>query len=362
MDFLLAEQQRKSALLSTAASAVGGEVGDGSNKKKKKRKFIRNKDLRKFEEDEEIKAEEAKRGGAEKKEEKKEEKKQKKRKLDDEATSSSTDNTEEATEARKRSSSISLSSLSSIDDREISRRLRLLSQPIRLFAETEDARRRRLYDGLSNRADDDDKAVFANEGGAAVRNVFLPGGGGGDDDTVKKEKKEQKYKTVEDIDFSTLDEHELVYSFFKTLLKEWERKLASRSPSERSTSQGKKDTLTQKQCADYIRPLFKLCKARQLDATMTTNICEIVKHAREGEFVKANDAYINIAVGNAAWPIGVTQVGIHSRGGREKIGENKTAHVMNSELSRKYLTSVKRLMSYYQGRRTDVAPSKKVVY
>jgi len=89
-------------------------------------------------------------------------------------------------------------------------------------------------------------------------------------------------------------------------------------------------------------------------------LVKIVGFCRLGEFVQANDSYINIAIGNAAWPIGVTQVGIHSRGGREKIGENKTAHVMNSELSRKYLTSVKRLMSFYQSKRDDVLPSKKV--
>jgi pre-mRNA-splicing factor 18 len=53
-------------------------------------------------------------------------------------------------------------------------------------------------------------------------------------------------------------------------------------------------------------------------------------------------------------------VGIHARAGREKIGDNKVAHVMNSEKQRKYLTSVKRLMNYYQNTRIDVNPSKKV--
>ena len=45
---------------------------------------------------------------------------------------------------------------------------------------------------------------------------------------------------------------------------------------------------------------------------------------------------------------------------REKINDNKVAHVMNSELQRKYLTSVKRLMTYAQDKRKDVDPSKKV--
>jgi pre-mRNA-splicing factor 18 len=54
-------------------------------------------------------------------------------------------------------------------------------------------------------------------------------------------------------------------------------------------------------------------------------------------------------------------VGIHARSGREKIGSSNVAHVMNNELQRKYLTSVKRLISYCQKIRPDVDPSKKVV-
>jgi pre-mRNA-splicing factor 18 len=40
---------------------------------------------------------------------------------------------------------------------------------------------------------------------------------------------------------------------------------------------------------------------------------------------------------------------------------SQVAHVMNNELQRKYLTSVKRLMTYAQLKRPDVAPSMKVL-
>ena len=54
-------------------------------------------------------------------------------------------------------------------------------------------------------------------------------------------------------------------------------------------------------------------------------------------------------------------VGIHERSGREKISTSKVAHIMNNELERKYLTSIKRLMTYAQTKRTDVAPSMKML-
>jgi pre-mRNA-splicing factor 18 len=98
-----------------------------------------------------------------------------------------------------------------------------------------------------------------------------------------------------------------------------------------------------------------------LDENLTNPLLKIAKFCKQGEFVRANDVYIDVAIGRAAWPIGVTQVGIHSRTGRAKIESSNVAHVMNSEMQRKYLTSVKRLISFCQKKRTDVAPSKKVV-
>jgi pre-mRNA-splicing factor 18 len=51
-----------------------------------------------------------------------------------------------------------------------------------------------------------------------------------------------------------------------------------------------------------------------------------------------------------AWPIGVTMVGIHERSAREKLHQNdKTqAHIMSDEITRKYLQSIKRCLSFAQ--------------
>jgi pre-mRNA-splicing factor 18 len=67
-----------------------------------------------------------------------------------------------------------------------------------------------------------------------------------------------------------------------------------------------------------------------------------------GNNPQACDWYVKLAIGNAPWPIGVTMVGIHARTGREKIEASKVAHVMNDELQRKYITGLKRLMTFAQ--------------
>ena len=79
------------------------------------------------------------------------------------------------------------------------------------------------------------------------------------------------------------------------------------------------------------------------------------------DYLAATDSYIKLAIGNSPWPIGVTMVGIHERSAREKIHANGVAHVMNDETTRKYLQSVKRLMTFCQ-RRYPTDPSRSVEF
>lgn len=77
---------------------------------------------------------------------------------------------------------------------------------------------------------------------------------------------------------------------------------------------------------------------------------EIVKAAQEKRYVDANDGYLRLSIGKAAWPIGVTMVGIHERSAREKIGGNEKGHVMGDEVTRKFLQAIKRCLSFAQVR------------
>lgn len=111
------------------------------------------------------------------------------------------------------------------------------------------------------------------------------------------------------------------------------------------------------QTFEYIRPLLKQLKTRTAHSSMVPLLGEIVCFIQQREYSQANDAYLRLSIGKAAWPIGVTNVGIHSRGGREKIAASNIAHILNDDTSRKYIQAVKRLMTYAQTR-FPVAPSK----
>ena len=101
--------------------------------------------------------------------------------------------------------------------------------------------------------------------------------------------------------------------------------------------------------------------SQNLPGDVLARIAEIVYYMQTRQYQKANDSYLRLSIGNAPWPIGVTMVGwvtqkslvlmhphlfppfsIHERSAREKISTDQVAHVLNDEVSRKYIQSLKR--------------------
>lgn len=141
----------------------------------------------------------------------------------------------------------------------------------------------------------------------------------------------------------------LVYVFWKKLLFEWETHFNNMSSIEQSSLHNKQESDIQKQTADNMKPLFKLLKAPSgEDDVVIQLVVEMCMHMHQREYLKANDAYLRLSIGNAAWPIGVTAVGMHERSADAKIAVGKVAHVLNDETTRKYVQGLKRLMTFCQ--------------
>lgn len=132
------------------------------------------------------------------------------------------------------------------------------------------------------------------------------------------------------------------------LLSEWNHEINSFSDEERRTVRAQQAALTFTETALHLRPLLSQLLSGRVPADLLQHIVKIFAHVDNRQYKAATDAYILAAIGNAAWPIGVTMVGIHSRSAREKIQATHTAHVMNDETQRKYLTGVKRLITFAQ--------------
>ncbi len=99
-----------------------------------------------------------------------------------------------------------------------------------------------------------------------------------------------------------------------------------------------------------LKPLRKKLKEKQLESAILDKLAIMVQYCNVNDYTSANSEYMKLAIGNAAWPLGVTSVGIHERANRSAIGEDKIAHVLSDEATRKYIHSFKRLIGYAQER------------
>jgi len=80
-----------------------------------------------------------------------------------------------------------------------------------------------------------------------------------------------------------------------------------------------------------LKPLIKELRKEKCEQDVLDHLYLIVSYSMFKEYVRANDVYMRLCIGNSPWPIGVTMVGIHERSGRSKINTDKVAHVLNNE-------------------------------
>ncbi|CAH0583123.1 unnamed protein product [Chrysodeixis includens] len=140
----------------------------------------------------------------------------------------------------------------------------------------------------------------------------------------------------------------VILALLQFLLKLWGQQLNSATGAEKTAVKHKMTRATFTQTQVYLKPLVRKLKKKNLPDDICESLCEITKHLLERNYIMASDAYLQMAIGNAPWPIGVTMVGIHARTGREKIFSKNVAHVMNDETQRKYIQALKRLMTKCQ--------------
>ncbi|RUS84977.1 hypothetical protein EGW08_007288 [Elysia chlorotica] len=246
--------------------------------------------------------------------------------------------------------------------KEVIKKLRERGEPIRLFGEEDIDAYKRLKK-LETTGPDIKEGGFSNDFQAAMEKVdqdYL-------NEIIKSSDGDEANKSVdvsvkddgttqEDInrlrqELGTGDkdrDHEIILTFFKYVLKKWGEQLNERTPDEKRNIRGKMASATHSQTVSYLKPLFRKLKRKDVDHGLLESIVEIVQFMMDRNYIRANDSYLEMAIGNAPWPIGVTMVGIHARTGREKISSRYVAHVLNDETQRKYIQAVKRLMTQCQ--------------
>ncbi|XP_049871146.1 DNA helicase MCM9 [Pectinophora gossypiella] len=244
---------------------------------------------------------------------------------------------------------------------EVIKRLRERGHPILLYGESEvqafkRLRRIEIQEPEANRGLRNDFQEAMEKVDQAYLNEILELGTQNDsekslkedalDDSITYEFIQEMAKTMGQGDRN--HDMNVIMTLLQFLLKMWGAQLNSATAAEKTTVKHKMARATYTQTQVYLKPLTRKLKKKTLPEDICDSLMEITKHLLERNYIMASDAYLQMAIGNAPWPIGVTMVGIHARTGREKIFSKNVAHVMNDETQRKYIQALKRLMTKCQ--------------
>ena len=198
-----------------------------------------------------------------------------------------------------------MNELSSLTVKEIKYRLRSLHQPVTLFGEEDNERVDRLYNVLNDDNVEDDYKLSSSYSTTTKKNFHKNNNDLEDDDEEEEDGKVEKSddKVInkatdkgndEDEDekhtsssfkkgqiitnYSStpgLSNEKIIHKYFRNLLKQWEWDLDDRDDAVKRTAKGKMETRTQKQCKDYIRPLFKLCKNKEIPWDISEKLVKV---------------------------------------------------------------------------------------
>ncbi|GMF54198.1 unnamed protein product [[Candida] boidinii] len=131
--------------------------------------------------------------------------------------------------------------------------------------------------------------------------------------------------------------------YIRYLLKEWDDKNSRIQDLNAKDNEDLRLTETKKWLLSLLVGLKKQNITKDLLITLST----IFFNMQQKEFIQANENYIKLSVGNIAWPIGVINVGIHSRSADSKItGESNISNIMKDEKTRRWILGVKRLITF----------------
>ncbi|VVT54075.1 uncharacterized protein SAPINGB_P003894 [Magnusiomyces paraingens] len=142
----------------------------------------------------------------------------------------------------------------------------------------------------------------------------------------------------------------------RTLLSEWKNVLEKNNDTPDQAKQVLRETVS------YCKPLLTRLRSKDnpFPEKLYNKLARLFMHIQKHQYREANSIYIKMSIGNAAWPVGVTAVGIHARSARERItGENNessgvdVAHILSDEDTRKWIIAVKRFITFAEAHLQD---------
>jgi pre-mRNA-splicing factor 18 len=159
-----------------------------------------------------------------------------------------------------------------------------------------------------------------------------------------------------EISLETMDRCDMIRGWARKALKAWEKELADRPEEDKVKAIYKTEIAAHRQVRRDVRPLQKRLRLYILDDFLLDKIHHIVSKADLKLYMDAQEAYLDLSIGKAAWPVGIgcggsmlmeDAIGLHDRFNRNNQVKD-IAFALNDDVTRKFVQALKRLMSKAQ--------------
>lgn len=159
-------------------------------------------------------------------------------------------------------------------------KLRAMGQPARLFGESATGRIKRC------------RRLAAARGAAAA----VPGEG---DVSAGAMTEAEMRVELADVSRDPARVYRQLDAWFRLVLREWRCALDERPLAVKESFLGRKAAEAMAQADAYMQPLFRHFRLNDLRPIVFEKVCEIVVEAQRRRYVKANDVYLKLSIGNA---------------------------------------------------------------
>lgn len=160
-------------------------------------------------------------------------------------------------------------------------------------------------------------------------------------------------------DYKSAETRAKIISFTRCLLAMWyKEELDAKRRQENQNVKRQNKTSSFEQTVKQLQNLIKLIESCELGTEILCKLAEIFSECRKRRYAAAHEAYLRLSIGNAPWPIGVTSVVIHERSAHDRL--SNVAHALNDEATRKWIQSLKRLMTFCQSKFPPIDASQRV--
>lgn len=224
-------------------------------------------------------------------------------------------------------------------------------------SESEDTKKKQKGESKDNDSDSD----------TSEKQDAAPPGEQNGEEVPKEEEKKPEEVECPDVDVGLMDMSDMIRAWVRKCLKSWEKELADLPDEDKKMPIIKTAIAAHRQVRRDVRPLQKRLRVYAMDPGLLDKLHTIVSRAEQREYRSAAEAYIDLTVGKAAWPLGFGHggsmlmedaIGLHDR---ENLMKNKqlkdVSSQLNDEVTRKYVQSLKRLMNQAQKYWPPDAPS-----